>query len=68
MHKLMNLPTIGTLIDSMVIVINFTSLDIRLLIVKVSKLKEMKIPDIISIIILDLKTLLSEIEMPSPPY
>jgi len=51
----------------MVIFINFTSLDIRLLILEESKLKEMKIPDTISIIILDLKTLLSEIEMLSLP-
>jgi len=63
MHKLMNLPTSGTLIYFMVIVKNVTYLDIKLLIVEGSMLKEMKISDTISIKILDLKTLLSEIEM-----
>jgi len=67
MHILMKFPTSSNLIYFMVIFINFTSLDIRLLILEESKLKEMKIPDTISIIILDLKTLLSEIEMLSLP-
>jgi len=67
MNKLMKLPTLGTLIYFMVIVINFISLDIKLLIVEDSKLKEMKISDTIIINILDIKTLLQEIEIPSLP-
>ncbi len=51
----------------MVIFIKVISLDIRLLIIEETMLKEMKISDTISINIIDLKTLTPEIEIPSLP-
>jgi len=59
MKNLIRLRTIGILIYFMVIVISVIYLDIKLLIVEGSKFKEMKILDIITIRILDLKMFLS---------
>jgi len=67
MNEVMKLPSSGTLIYFMAISINFVSLDIRLMIIEESKLKEMKISEIISINVIDLANLLLEIEIPLIP-